>query len=194
MIDPSSSEEEGEDDAVPNVSSKGRLTNTTKGTNAVSIIGGSAGSVVGSNIPVSGSNTDLIGNQRQSNISSICNRNDVGNISVAALGSTSNKIEQICGNRADTGNLEVPSNGIPRLVMFIQRIIFKHIATTISVHCVRVLINAQFFFTFYYFFILKYILFLWEGKGHEIFSYFVCPSECRNFRSQMTVCTVACNI
>nr|AAF34697.1 secretion calcium-dependent activator protein [Drosophila melanogaster] len=113
MIDPSSSEEEGEDDAVPNVSSKGRLTNTTKGTNAVSIIGGSAGSVVGSNIPVSGSNTDLIGNQRQSNISSICNRNDVGNISVAALGSTSNKIEQICGNRADTGNLEVPSNGIP---------------------------------------------------------------------------------
>nr|NP_001027029.2 Calcium-dependent secretion activator, isoform F [Drosophila melanogaster]AAZ52485.2 Calcium-dependent secretion activator, isoform F [Drosophila melanogaster] len=113
MIDPSSSEEEGEDDAVPNVSSKGRLTNTTKGTSAVSIIGGSAGSVVGSNIPVSGSNTDLIGNQRQSNISSICNRNDVGNISVAALGSTSNKIEQICGNRADTGNLEVPSNGIP---------------------------------------------------------------------------------
>ncbi|XP_044779431.1 calcium-dependent secretion activator isoform X4 [Drosophila simulans] len=113
MIDPSSSEEEGEDDSVPNVSSKGRLTNATKGTSAVSIIGGSAGSVVESNIPISGSNTDLIGNQRQSNISSICKRNDVGNIGVTALGSTSNKNEQICGSRADTGNLEVPSNGIP---------------------------------------------------------------------------------
>ncbi|XP_032579661.1 calcium-dependent secretion activator isoform X4 [Drosophila sechellia] len=113
MIDPSSSEEEGEDDSVPNVSSKGRLTNATKGTSAVSIIGGSAGSVVESNIPISGSNTDFIGNQRQSNISSICKRNDVGNIGITALGSTSNKNEQICGSRADTGNLEVPSNGIP---------------------------------------------------------------------------------
>ncbi|EDX16218.1 GD17747 [Drosophila simulans] len=145
MIDPSSSEEEGEDDSVPNVSSKGRLTNATKGTSAVSIIGGSAGSVVESNIPISGSNTDLIGNQRQSNISSICKRNDVGNIGVTALGSTSNKNEQICGSRADTGNLEVPSNGIPRLVTFIQCIIFKHITKTISVHCVRFLNNALFF-------------------------------------------------
>ncbi|XP_043657648.1 calcium-dependent secretion activator isoform X5 [Drosophila teissieri] len=113
MIDPSSSEEEGDDDPVANVSSKGRLTNAPKGTSAVCIIGGSSGSVVGSNISTSGSNSDLIGNLRQSNISSIGNRNDAGNISVAGPGATSNKNEQIYGSRVDTGNLEVPSNGIP---------------------------------------------------------------------------------
>ncbi|XP_039233087.1 calcium-dependent secretion activator isoform X1 [Drosophila yakuba] len=113
MIDPSSSEEEGEDDPVANVSSKGRLTNAPKGTSAVCIIGGSSGSVVGSNISTSGSNSDLIGNLRQSNISSIGNRIDAGNISVAGPGATANKNEQIYGSRVDTGNLEVPSNGIP---------------------------------------------------------------------------------
>ncbi|XP_026839101.1 calcium-dependent secretion activator isoform X3 [Drosophila erecta] len=113
MIDPSSSEEEGEDDPVANLTSKGRVTNAPKGTSAVCIIGGSSGSVVGSNIPTSGSNSDLVGNLRQSNISSIGNRNDVGSISVAGPGATSHKNEQIYGSRADTGNLEVPSNGIP---------------------------------------------------------------------------------
>ncbi|XP_065723466.2 calcium-dependent secretion activator isoform X5 [Drosophila suzukii] len=113
MIDPSSSEEEGEDDPIANVSSKGRLTNAPKGTNTVSIIGGVSGPGVGSNIALSGSNGDLAGNQRQSNISSIGNRNDAGNISVATgVGGSSSKNEQIHGSRVDGGNLEVP-NSIP---------------------------------------------------------------------------------
>ncbi|XP_037728654.1 calcium-dependent secretion activator isoform X5 [Drosophila subpulchrella] len=114
MIDPSSSEEEGEDDPIANVSSKGRLTNAPKGTNTVSIIGGVSGPGVGSNIAISGSNGDLAGNQRQSNISSIGNRNDAGNISVAAgVGGSSSKNEQIHGSRVDGGNLEVPNSCIP---------------------------------------------------------------------------------
>ncbi|XP_050742909.1 calcium-dependent secretion activator isoform X6 [Drosophila biarmipes] len=111
MIDPSSSEEEGEDDPIANVSSKGRLTHAPKGTNTVSILGGVSGPGVGSNMAISGSNGDLAGNQRQSNISSISNRNDAGN--VAGVGGSSNKNEQIHGSRVDGGNLEVPNSCIP---------------------------------------------------------------------------------
>ncbi|XP_041674489.1 calcium-dependent secretion activator isoform X5 [Drosophila eugracilis] len=114
MIDPSSSEEEGDDDPIANVVSKGRISHAPKGAGTASIIGGCTGSGVGSNIPISGSNGDLAVNQRQSNISYISNRNDVGNISVAAgLGVSSNKNEQIHSSRVDTGSLEVPNNGIP---------------------------------------------------------------------------------
>ncbi|XP_070074135.1 calcium-dependent secretion activator isoform X5 [Drosophila takahashii] len=114
MIDPSSSEEEGEDDPIANVPSKGRLTHAPKGANTVSITGGSSGPGVGSNIPTSGSNGDLVGNQRQSNINTIGNRNDSGNICVAAgLQVSSNKNEQTHGSRVEGGNLEVPNNCIP---------------------------------------------------------------------------------
>ncbi|XP_041564549.1 calcium-dependent secretion activator isoform X5 [Drosophila elegans] len=111
MIDPSSSEEEGEDDPIANVPSKGRISQAPKGAGAVSVIVGSSGSGVGSNIPSSTSNSDLAGNQRQSNISSVGNRSEAGNIGAATgLGASS---EQTHCTRVDGGNLEVPNNGIP---------------------------------------------------------------------------------
>ncbi|XP_052858164.1 calcium-dependent secretion activator isoform X2 [Drosophila gunungcola] len=111
MIDPSSSEEEGEDDPIANVPSKGRISQAPKGAGGVSVIVGSSGSGVGSNIPSSTSNNDLAGNQRQSNISSVGNRSEAGNIGAATgLGASS---EQTHCTRVDGGNLEVPNNGIP---------------------------------------------------------------------------------
>uniref|UniRef100_A0A6P4F1L5 Calcium-dependent secretion activator-like n=1 Tax=Drosophila rhopaloa TaxID=1041015 RepID=A0A6P4F1L5_DRORH len=111
MIDPSSSEEEGEDDPVVNVPSKGRISQAPKIAGAVSVIGGSSGFGVG-NIPTSGSNSDLAGNQRQSNNSFVGNRSEAGNISATpGQGVSTNKFEH--GSRVDGGNLEVPNNVIP---------------------------------------------------------------------------------
>lgn len=127
MIDPSSSEEEGDDDSIANVTSnKGRhhvQTSNKSGTGTGSIVGGSSISGLGSNIPTSGSNGDLTGNHRnQSNTITtvVSNRIDAGNKSVAGSGSglglgANKNQDQIQGsNRVDGGNLEVPNNGIPR--------------------------------------------------------------------------------
>ncbi|XP_017062040.1 calcium-dependent secretion activator isoform X1 [Drosophila ficusphila] len=113
MIDPSSSEEEGEDDPIANSSSKGRLTQPAKGVGAASIPGGSSGSGIGANIPVSGSNGDLAINNRQLNTSSVGYRNETGNTNLTAgVGVSSTRNEQLHGSKVDGGNLEVPNNGI----------------------------------------------------------------------------------
>ncbi|XP_020809844.1 calcium-dependent secretion activator isoform X5 [Drosophila serrata] len=119
MIDPSSSEEEGDDDSITNVSSnKGRHhiqpSNKSGPGNAVSI----PLSCLGSNIPTSNSNGDLTGNLRNlanTNTTPVSNRVDASQNSVAGGGVCANKNQdQIQGtNRVDGGGLEVPNNGIP---------------------------------------------------------------------------------
>ncbi|XP_070143795.1 calcium-dependent secretion activator isoform X5 [Drosophila kikkawai] len=126
MIDPSSSEEEGDDDSIANASSnKGRHhvqpSNKCGPGNTISI----PHSGLGSNIPTSGSNGDLTGNHRNltniTHATSVSNRVDAGQKSVAGGGSGSgvgvgaNKNQdQVQGtNRVDGGGLEVPNNGIP---------------------------------------------------------------------------------
>ncbi|BFG06627.1 calcium-dependent secretion activator [Drosophila madeirensis] len=114
MIDPSSSEEEGEEDAIVNVSTKGRLAVPPKAAGGIAVSSGTSSPAVGSNIPVSGSNGDFDGNNRPSNANTSGNRTDAGNVSVAVgtvLGSSKN--DQLHGSRTDGGNLEVPNNGIP---------------------------------------------------------------------------------
>ncbi|XP_034670417.1 calcium-dependent secretion activator isoform X4 [Drosophila subobscura] len=114
MIDPSSSEEEGEEDAIVNVSTKGRLAVPPKAAGGIPVSSGTSSPAVGSNIPVSGSNGDFDGNNRPSNANTAGNRTDAGNVSVAVgtvLGSSKN--DQLHGSRTDGGNLEVPNNGIP---------------------------------------------------------------------------------
>ncbi|XP_034139262.1 calcium-dependent secretion activator isoform X2 [Drosophila guanche] len=114
MIDPSSSEEEGEEDAIVNVSTKGRLAVPSKAAGGIPVSSGTSSPAVGSNVPVSGSNGDFDGNNRPSNANTAVNRTDAGNVSVAVgtvLGSSKN--DQLHGSRTDGGNLEVPNNGIP---------------------------------------------------------------------------------
>ncbi|XP_033250211.1 calcium-dependent secretion activator isoform X9 [Drosophila miranda] len=114
MIDPSSSEEEGEEDPIVNVSTKSRLAVPPKSTGGITVASGTSSPAVGSNIPVSGSNGDFDGNHRPSNAIAVVNRTDVGNVGVGgAMVIGPSKNDQVHGNRAEGGNLEVPNNGIP---------------------------------------------------------------------------------
>lgn len=104
MIDPSSSEEEGDDDAVVNVASKGRIGAPHKSLG--SIPGPSSSSSSGAAIPAvpaSSSkiqNGDFSGNQRISNV-------------IADNGAAKTEQPQLVN---EGGNLGIPSNGIPRFV------------------------------------------------------------------------------
>ncbi|KAH8249852.1 hypothetical protein KR038_011362 [Drosophila bunnanda] len=123
MIDPSSSEEEGDDDSIANVSSnKGRHhvqpSNKSGPGNTVSI----PLSGLGSNIPTSSSNGDLSGNLRNSanaNTTAVSNRVDGSQKNVGGGGSglgvsaNKNQDQTQSTNRVDGGGLEVPNNGIP---------------------------------------------------------------------------------
>ncbi|XP_026846756.1 calcium-dependent secretion activator isoform X4 [Drosophila persimilis] len=114
MIDPSSSEEEGEEDPIVNVSTKSRLAVPPKSAGGITVASGTSSPAVGSNIPVSGSNGDFDGNHRASNAIAVVNRTDVGNVGVGgAMVPGPSKNDQVHGNRAEGGNLEVPNNGIP---------------------------------------------------------------------------------
>ncbi|XP_043069340.1 calcium-dependent secretion activator isoform X6 [Drosophila bipectinata] len=106
MIDPSSSEEEGEDDPVTNVPAKGRSIQTPKGVNSISTLGVS--SAAGCNIVTTGSNGDLTGPQKQLNPNT--GRLDMGSITG---GQNSSKNSQIYGGRVDGSNLEIPTKTIP---------------------------------------------------------------------------------
>lgn len=104
MIDPSSSEEEGDDDAVVNVVSKGRIGAPHKSLGSIpgTTISSSSGTAIP---PVSASsskaqNGDFSGNQR---ISNTVADNGVAKIEQAQLTN-------------EGGNLGIPSNGIPRFV------------------------------------------------------------------------------
>ncbi|XP_068152972.1 LOW QUALITY PROTEIN: calcium-dependent secretion activator [Drosophila tropicalis] len=109
MIDPSSSEEEGDDDPVVNVQTKGRMVPPNKVGGVTSTTAGAPGPGSISNIPVSGSNGDFAGNHRMST------RGDVANIGGTVAVVASSKNEQTITSSADGGSacLEVPNNGIP---------------------------------------------------------------------------------
>ncbi|KAH8269809.1 hypothetical protein KR018_011643 [Drosophila ironensis] len=110
MIDPSSSEEEGDEDSIANVPAKGRVVHPPKSAGGISVIGVSA---TGSNIPTSGSNGDLSGNCRQSNSIVLSSRVETGSVNTTgAVGLCSSKNDQGHGGRIEGGNLEVPNNGI----------------------------------------------------------------------------------
>ncbi|KPU74921.1 uncharacterized protein Dana_GF19004, isoform E [Drosophila ananassae] len=108
MIDPSSSEEEGEDDPVINVPAKGRIIQTPKGVNCVSTLGVS--SAAGCNPIATGSNSDLTANHKQSNPSTVIGRTDTG---TSTGGQYSSRTSQIHGGRVDGSNLEIPTKTIP---------------------------------------------------------------------------------
>lgn len=109
MIDPSSSEEEGEDDPVTNVPVKGRIIQTPKSVNSVSTLGVS--SAAGCSLIATGSNSDLTANHKQSNPNTAIGRTDTGTTTV---GQNSSRNSQIHGGRVDGSNLEIPTKTIPR--------------------------------------------------------------------------------
>ncbi|XP_041449310.1 calcium-dependent secretion activator isoform X7 [Drosophila obscura] len=114
MIDPSSSEEEGEEDPIVNVSTKGRHAVPPKPAVGIPLTSGTSSPAVGSSIPVPGSNGDFDGNHKPSNVIAAGNRTDAGNVTVAGgMVSGPSKNDQLHGSRTDGGNLEVPNNGIP---------------------------------------------------------------------------------
>ncbi|XP_023036458.1 calcium-dependent secretion activator isoform X3 [Drosophila willistoni] len=110
MIDPSSSEEEGDDDPVVNVQTKGRMVPPSKVGGVTTTSAGAPGPGTISNIPVSGSNGDFTGNHRMSTRGDSASTG--GN---AAVGLVSSKNEQTITSSTDGGSacLEVPNNGIP---------------------------------------------------------------------------------
>jgi len=106
MIDPSSSEEEGDDDTVVNLPNKGRISAPHK---SVTLVAGASTSSTGA-IPTLTTapnvhNSDSTGNHRPS--TSVAGN---GNGGIA-----SSKIDQSQFS-TEGGNLEVPNNGIPRWV------------------------------------------------------------------------------
>lgn len=112
MIDPSSSEEEGDEETVANLPNKGRIGAPQK---TVAPVAAPSTSTAVATIPIttSGPNThdgDFQSNQRPSNTSGGNSRFDGSD---GGVGSTKKDQPQF---GTEGGSLEVPNNGIPRLV------------------------------------------------------------------------------
>jgi len=110
MIDPSSSEEEGEDDTVVNLPSKGGRISSVPHKSVALAAGPSTSSTGGGAIPIlttapNAHNGDSTGNHRPST--------SVAGNGNGAIGSSKNDQPQSQFS-TEGGNLEVPNNGIPR--------------------------------------------------------------------------------
>lgn len=121
MIDPSSSEEEGDEEPVVNLPSKGRIGATHKtGTPGVGAPPPSQPAITSTSGPNNFQNGEFQVNQRPSSFTASNSRFDGSNVGGGGgggvgAGSIQSKNEQPQPG-IDGGSLEVPNNGIPRFV------------------------------------------------------------------------------
>ncbi|EDV90927.1 GH23953 [Drosophila grimshawi] len=116
MIDPSSSEEDGDDDTVVNLPHKGPTAAAAQSSSSISTSSPGAASLATTAMPASSTgshiqNGDYAANQRQTMAATANNRFEGSIVSGGGGGgSTKNEQSQLSG---EGGNLEVPNNGIP---------------------------------------------------------------------------------